>query len=353
MEAPLSIHLNLEGDEVFEAGSVLRGDVQLQWSQPHPYKDFLRSKPSTSANLEDEKKDDGNCCRTGTVVITLEGFEQTTIVRRRYRYGGYHRRSRVFQNECRILHKETSSKVSSDNGTALVDFSLDLPQDLPSTLVHKYFNTVEQGNFSILYRLTAKWKQDEFGGARDRIPSLSQSKFVDIRKRGHSAPLSAVSLTASSRVEIPVFFCGCMQISTNETFSLKISPSVRHLNLCPNQTLQLVFQDAKDRQSLCLNSTGVLMAKLTQKLELSARKGLPDGHPIKPMSWELPVDYVDLNTGAVSIPCSAEAKTDLHMSYTGRLIEFQHELIVYVLDSTSHSIVATSQPIPVILSPGT
>jgi hypothetical protein len=285
----------------------------------------------------------------------LEGFEQTTIVRRRYRYGGYHRRSRVFQNECLIVHEETSYTVSSDNGTARVEFSIDLPQDLPSALVHKYFNTVEQGNCSILYRLTAKWKQDEYGGsgARDRIPNFSQSKFVDIRKRRHSAPLSALSLTASTRVEIPVFFCGCLQVSTNQTFSLKTSPNLRHLNLSPNQTLQLVFQDANDRQSLCLNSTGVLMAKLTQKLELSARKGLPDGHPIKPMSWELPVDYVDLNTSVVSIPCSANAKTDLHMSYTGRLMAFQHELIVYVLDSTSHSIVATSQPIPVILSPGT
>jgi hypothetical protein len=348
------MQLTLEGDQAFEAGSVLRGNVKLHWTQPHPYLNLLPSTPSTSGNLQDEKKDDGNWCKTGTVFIAIEGFEQTRIVRRRYRYGGYHRSSRAFQNESRIVHEETSYRVSCDNGSILVDFSLVLPEDIPSALVHKYFNTVEQGDCSILYRLTAKWKQDEFGGssARDRFPSLSQSKFVDIIKRRHTSTLSSLSLTASSIVEIPVFFCGFFQISTSQTFSLKINPSLRHLDLSPNQTLQLVFQDASDLQSLCLNSTGVLMAKLTQKLILSAREGLSDGHPIKPISWELPVDYVDLNTRVVSIPCSAKAQTDLHMSYIGRLIEFQHELIVYVLDSTSHSIVATSQPIPVILSPG-
>lgn len=64
-------------------------------------------------------------------------------------------------------------------------------------------------------------------------------------------------------------------------------------------------------------------------------------------TWKL---HVDSSTGTVVLP--PYASKNLTWSYTGTLIHFHHDLIVYVLDSKSKFVLATTQPIPVLLSPG-
>ena len=387
-----SIRLTLDKDNSYTTGSTLTGTVHLQ--QPSAAAAFGEEGEEKSANST-YYEHDGAEVEGGTLSLALEGSESTTLS-----FGTrFKSKERVVYKDsyCFLRQEKKFPLYNSSSGGAVINFSLNIPHDLPEPIqsYRAYMKESTAGECALCYTLTAKWephqKQQDAGDDDPTVPPQQHSSrgvhIVAAKEQNslHPPSPSSLALSVTSSVEIPSYFCGFLWVvSTRTTFVLNVDPTVDKLDLHPNQRLQIGMRDQVDCSTLGLktqtpegddkgnnnNNNNKLVAKLTQRFQLLAREqpssaantrgGFSassssqhrDFHetPVQTETWDMDV----ATDGTITIPSNANKNTAnknrLLMSHTGLLIRVHHDLIAYVLDVKKKSILATTQPIPVILS---
>ena len=397
-----SMLLTLDKNNTYETGSELAGTIYFH--SPYPF--FVEEGEEKSTNSSYFYSDGGEV-GGGTLTLALEGIETTTLTGPT-RFKSNERM--VYNDSFRFLRQEKKFPLNkSISGTLAIKFSLKIPQDLPEPMESFCANleersTFERGECKLSYNVTACWephqKSRDLEGEngvnekknsvkassmhRTNVSAVGSSRKVDIvtpKKRGSRSSV-ALTLSVSSSVEIPSYFCGFLWIvSTRTTFALNVDHTVDKLDLHPSQTLHIGMRNMVDYDTLGLRTSATdgnsnkltknkLVAKLTQRIQLLARKQTPLANrndcrsflgsqpepchetPVQTNTWNLDVT----SGGTVTIPSKTTSTANrrngkrLIMSHTGLLIRVHHDLIVYVLDTKKKSVLATTQPIPVILS---
>ena len=240
----------MDGDDnnSYEAGSTLTGTVYLQKPTPAAFAVFGEEGEEKSANSSYYEMDGAEVVG-GTLTLALEGREATTIT-------GESKKRLVYNDSYCFLRQEKKFPLYiSSSGTAVIQFSLNIPHDLPEPIQLYQTNmndrsTFQTGKCSLRYSLTAHWEphqmqqdtKDNQGIAnpiissppqRANISTPSSTLDVDIvaaKKQSLVDPQqpSSLALSVTSSVEIPSYFCGFLcVVSTRTTFALNVDPNGR------------------------------------------------------------------------------------------------------------------------------
>jgi hypothetical protein len=164
------------------------------------------------------------------------------------------------------------------------------------------------------------------------MPFFQQSSRDDSRQQ-YQHSTTALSVQVGQKIIIPnSIFCGLLEISTSETFTLTVPAFPLHdsiLFLAPCQELSIQIIDGG---VLPKTTTSSWKVKFTEK-KLCSVEGIETENV---QHWELPLD--DFNK--VKIPICTP-------SFTGRLLQIHHQMIIIVVMDDGKTIVASTPILPV------
>jgi hypothetical protein len=247
----------------------------------------------------------------------LEGKEETVIDRREYRKDPYrhHTESKLF----------ATRKVILDQGTGdNYPYRVDLPEDWPSTMACDRFTA----QCEIQYTLTAS-----LDTLRTSVTprTLVSTKIAVLQKPSEFD--SSLTINVGSMIPLTrSYFCGLWETPI-DTYTLL--PSLESVRLHPGQAF---FVQVEDFKNLLKRQGSRMAVKLSERIDWTAKRCEPNNpttyNESFRYSWELPL----------SQNSEARIPTNLHMTYEkGHLIKVQHELIVFVHDSTGQVLATTNR----------
>jgi hypothetical protein len=291
---PIQITIKIESTQA-EAGSTLKGTI------------FTALKTTSAKKM----------------CLILRGVELTALTK---------------HGETPTHHKDSNPFLSHEYALEEMDFEISLPKELPSSLkpLHgsHWPQSTDTGQCELVYSLQAR--QGEFVSEKVRL-------WIDGTKRTADSTLS-VHVGCAVQMKNSIL-CGMFTMATTDSFPL--STAVSSLTLALGERFRVIISD--DEGALSQKAKQVVV-RITQTIKCSAL--------IKPSFWEKP-SFETLQIGQEQYEMVVDksglaqfnSKAGPLLSYSGKLIEISHVLVVFANGGESN-VIASIAPMPVAIVRG-
>lgn len=295
MSTPISLHLE---STHAEAGSTLKGTI-------------------CCAALQDE-----TTTNAPKMCLVLRAVELSALTK---------------HGETPTHHKDSNMILSHDYVLIEeMEFEISLPKELPSSLkpLHgsHWQHSSDTGQCELIYTLQAR---------KGELLSKKVRLWIDGTKRTADSTLS-IHVECAVQMQNS-YLCGMFTMATTDSFPL--STAVSSLTLALGEKFRVVIADD---EGIFSQQAKHLVARITQTTKCSAQ--------IKPLLWEKPLfetlqigqEQYEMKVDELGFAQLNSKAGPLLCSYSGKLIEISHVMIVFANGGDSN-VVGSIAPMPVIV----